>query len=112
MDNAITPHEEKVAQLVDKIEKKVLEFKASKGVVETTDDALVSDLMLTTAHEEVTSMDNSIKQLKENVATISQEAKDKLKQMKVTEKNIHESYVRSTKGNTFVRVTTVEIESY
>ena len=79
LDNAITPHEEKVAQLVDKIEKKVLEFKASKGVVETMDDALVSDLMLSTAQEEVTSMDNSIKQLKENVTTISQEAKDKLK---------------------------------
>ena len=41
--------------------------------------------MLSTAQEEVTSMDNSIKQLKESVTTISQEAKDKLKKMKVAE---------------------------
>ena len=71
--------------MVDKIEKKVLEFKASKGVIETTEDSLVSDIMLTTAQEEVTNMDNSIKELKENFATISQQAKDKLKQMKIAD---------------------------
>jgi hypothetical protein len=82
---AISPHEEKVAQLVDTIETKVKGFKSSKGVIEDTEDSLVSDIMLTTSQEEVTNMDNSIKQLKAQFAIISQEAKDKFKQMKIAE---------------------------
>ena len=83
--NAISPHEEKVAHLVDQVEKKVKGFKSSKGVIEDTEDSLVTDAMLTVAQEEVTSMDESIKELKARFATISQEAKDKLNQMKLAD---------------------------
>ena len=85
LDNAINPHEEKVVEMVDQIEKKVLGFKSSKGVIEDTEDSLVTDIMLTTAQEEVTNMDNIIKELKAQFAIISQEAKDKLNQMKLAE---------------------------
>ena len=83
--NAISPHEEKVAHLVDQVEKKVSGFKSSKGVIEDTEDSFVSDAMLSAAQEEVTNMDNSIKELKAQFATISQEAQDKLSQMKTAD---------------------------
>jgi hypothetical protein len=85
LDNTINPHQEKVAQLVDRIEKKVIGFKASKGVIEDTEDPLVTDIMLTTAQEEVANMDSSLKELKETFGIISQEAKDKMKQMQIAE---------------------------
>ena len=83
--NAISPHEEKVAHLVDQVEKKVKGFKSSKGVIEDTEDSLVTAEMLSVAQEEVTNMDESIKALKAQFATISQEAKDKLSQMKIAD---------------------------
>ena len=35
LDNLIQPHQEKIAELVNSIEKKVTEFKSSHGVVES-----------------------------------------------------------------------------
>ena len=47
--NAISPHEEKVAHLFDQVEKKMKGIKSSKGVIEDTEDSLVTDAMLTAA---------------------------------------------------------------
>ena len=79
----VSPYEDKVAHLVDQLEKKVKGFTSSKAVIEDTEDPLVTAEMLSTAQEEVTNMDASIKALEAQFATISQEAKDKLAQMKV-----------------------------
>ena len=79
--NAVSPHENKVAHLVDQLEKKVQSFQSSKGVIESTEDSLVTAEMLTAAQEEVITMDESIKTLKAQFAIISQEATDKLTQM-------------------------------
>ena len=83
--NAISPHEEKVAHLVDQVEKKMKGFKSSKGVIEDTEDSLVTDAMLAAAQDEVTNMDKSIKELKARFATVLQEAKDKLSQLKTAD---------------------------
>ena len=56
-------------------------FQTSKGVIESTEDSLVTAEMLTAAQEEVITMDESIKTLKAQFAIISQEATDKLRQM-------------------------------
>ncbi len=80
---AVSPYEDKVAHLVDQLEKKVKGFTSSKAVIEDTEDPLVTAEMLSAAQEEVTNMDESIKALEAQFATISQEAKDKLAQMKV-----------------------------
>ena len=80
---AVSPYEDKVAHLVDQLEKKVKGFTSSKAVIEDTEDPLVTAEMLSAAQEEVTNMDASIKALEAQFATISQEAKDKLAQMEV-----------------------------
>ena len=77
------PHQVKIAQLVDDIDKKVTEFKASHGVVDSAEDPLVSNIMLTTAQEEVVRMDRSIAELKETFTKTTQEATDKLAQKKL-----------------------------
>ena len=61
----IQPHQEKIAALVDSIEKKVTEFKASHGVVESTEDPLVTTIMLRTAEECVETIDSNLVELKE-----------------------------------------------
>jgi hypothetical protein len=79
--NEVSPHESKVAHLVDELEQKVKSFTSSKEVVESTEDSLVTAELLSTAQEEVTHMDESITALKAQFATISRAAKDKLRQM-------------------------------
>ena len=83
LDNLMQPHQVKIAQLVDDIDKKVTELKASHGVVDSTEDPLVTQIMLTTAQEEVTRMDHSLAKLKETFRKTAQEATDKLAQKKL-----------------------------
>ena len=61
------------------------EFKASYGVVESTEDPLVTNIMLTIAQEEVIGMDRNLAELKEKFRQTTQEAKDKLQQKKLGE---------------------------
>ena len=49
LDKLMQPHQVKIAELVDSNDKKVTEFKASHGVVDSTEDPLVTNIMLTTA---------------------------------------------------------------
>jgi cell division protein ZapA (FtsZ GTPase activity inhibitor) len=81
-DKMVQPYQEQIAQLVDTVEKKVAEFKSSKDVIDTTDDPLVTDIMLTTAQETVTDMDKDLAELKATFQKTSQEAKEKLQKKK------------------------------
>ena len=78
LNNLIQPHQVKITELVDSIEKKVTEFKASHGVAESTEDPLVTTIMLTIAHECVAGMDSNLAKHKEKFRQTAQEAKDKL----------------------------------
>ena len=53
-------------------------------MVDSTKDPLVTTIMLTTAQECVEGMDASLKELKEKFNNTSQEAKEKLKQKKLS----------------------------
>ena len=78
----LQPYQEEIAELVDSVEKKVIEFTSSKGVIDTTEDPLITDVMLTEAQDCVTTMDRDIAALKEKFQKTSQEAKEKLQKKK------------------------------
>ena len=78
----LQPYQEEVAKLVDTIEKKVKEFTQSKGVIDTTEDPLITDVMLATAQDCVAVMDKDITQLKAKFQKTSQDAKEKLQKKK------------------------------
>jgi hypothetical protein len=78
----VQPYQEEIAQLVDTMETKVAEFKSSKDVIDSTEDPLITDIMLTTAQDTVTEMDQDLAKLKAQFQKTSQEAKEKLQKKK------------------------------
>ena len=78
----IQPYQEEITELVDTVEKKANEFTSSKGVIETIEDPLITDVMLSAAQECVAGMDQDISKLKEKFQKTLQEAKEKLQKKK------------------------------
>ena len=60
----LQPYQEQIAELIEEVENKVKEFKSSKGVIDTTEDPLITQVMLTAAQDCVTTMDQDIEKLK------------------------------------------------
>ena len=76
----LEPYQEKIAELVDAVEQKVKEFTTSKSEIDSTEDPLISQVMLEAAQDCVEAMDKDVAGLREIFARTSQEAKEKLQQ--------------------------------
>ena len=88
----IQPHQEQITELVDEVEKKVIEFTSRKGVINSTEDPLITDVMLSAAQECVAGMDTDLGKLKEKFQKTSQEVKDKLQKKKATPSGLGTSH--------------------
>ncbi len=80
----LQPYQEQIAEFVEEVDNKLKEFNSSKGVIDTTEDPLITQVMLIAAQDCVTTMDQDITKLKEKFQKISQEAKEKLQKKKAT----------------------------
>ena len=78
----LQPYQEQITELVDAVEKKVKEFTASKSVIDSTEDPMISQVMLVAAQYYVEPMDKDVAGLKERFTRTLQEAKEKLQQEK------------------------------
>ena len=78
----LQPYQENITELIEEVENKVKEFKSSKGVIDTIEDPLITQVMLTAAQDCVATMDQYIVKLKEKFQKTSQEAKEKLQKKK------------------------------
>ena len=61
----IQPYQEQIIDLVDAIEQKVKEFTASKSVIDSTEDPMISQVMLVAAQDCVEAMEKDVTGLKE-----------------------------------------------
>ena len=68
--------------MVDAVEQKVKEFTASKSEIDSTEDPMITQVMLEAAQDRVEDMDKDIAGLKERFAKTLQEAKEKLQKEK------------------------------
>ena len=66
--------------MVDAVEKKFKKFTTSKIEIDSTEDPLISQVMLEAAQDCVEAMDKDVVGLRERFARTSQEAKEKLQQ--------------------------------
>ena len=77
-NNMLQPYQEQITELVDAVEKKVKDFTASKSVIDSTEDPMISQVMLVAAQDCVEAMDKDVIGLKERFERTSREAKEKL----------------------------------
>ena len=56
-NNMLQPYQEQIAKLVDTVEKKVKEFTTRKSVIDSTEDPMISQVMLEVAQDCVKAMD-------------------------------------------------------
>ena len=78
----LQPYQEQITELVDVIEQKVKEFTASKSEIDSTEDPLISQVMLEATQDCFKAMDKDVTGLRERFTRTSQEAKEKLQQEK------------------------------
>ena len=78
----LQPYQEQITELVDAVEKKVKEFTARKGVIDSTEDPMISQVMLEAAQDRVEDMGKYVAGLRDRFARTLQEAKEKLQQEK------------------------------
>ena len=71
-------YQEQITKLVDAVEQKVKEFTASKSVIDSTEDPMISQVMLEAAQDCVKAMDKDVAGLRERFTRTSQEAKENL----------------------------------
>ena len=81
-NNLPQPYQEQITELVDAVEQKVKEFTASKSVIDSTKDPMISQVMLEAAQDCIEAMDKDVAGLKEIFARTSQEAKETLQKKK------------------------------
>ena len=74
----LQPYLEQIAELVDAVEKKVKEFTASKCEIYSTEDPMITQVMLEVAQDCVEDMDKDVIGLRERFTRTSLEAKEKL----------------------------------
>ena len=75
-------YQEQITELVDAVEQKVKVFTASKSEIDSTEDPMITQVMLEVAQACVDDMDKDIAGLKERFTKTSQEAKEMLQQKK------------------------------
>ena len=75
-------YQEQIAELVDAVEQKDKEFTTSKSEIDSTEDPLISQVMLEAAQYCVKAMDKDVTGLRERFVRTSQESKEKLQQEK------------------------------
>ena len=76
------PYQEQIAELVDAVDHTVKEFTTRKSEIDSTEDPLISQVMLEVAQDYVEAMDKYVTGLRERFARTSQEAKEKLQKEK------------------------------
>ena len=81
-NNMLQSYQEQIAELVDAVEQKVKEFTASKIEIDSTEDPMITQVMLEAAQDCVEAMDKDVAGLRERFAKTSQEAKEKLQKEK------------------------------
>ena len=64
----LQPYQEQITELVDMVEQKVKEFTASKSEIDSTEDPLISQVMLEGAQDYVEAMDKDVVGLRERFA--------------------------------------------
>ena len=74
----LQPYQEQIAELVDAVEQKVKELTTSKSEIDSTEDPMISQVMLKAAQDCVEAMDKDVAGLRERFVRTSQEAKEKL----------------------------------
>ena len=77
-NNLLQPYQEQIVKLVDAVEQKVKEFTTSKSEIDSTDNPMITQVMLEAAQYCVEDMEKYITGLKERFAKTSQEAKEML----------------------------------
>ena len=75
-------YQEQIVELVDVVEQKIKEFTASKSEIDSTEDPMITQVMLEAAQDCVEDMGKDIAWLKEIFTKTSQEAKEMLQQKK------------------------------
>ena len=81
-NSLLQPYEEQITELVDAVDQKVKDFTASKSEIDSTEDPMISQVMLEVAQDYVEAMDKEVAGLRERFARTSQESKEKLQQEK------------------------------
>ena len=78
----LQPYPEQITELVNVVEQKVKEFTSRKSEIDSTEDPLISQVMLEVAQDCVEAMDKDVVGLREIFARTSQEDKEKLQKEK------------------------------
>ena len=78
----LQPYQEQITELVDAVEQKVKEFNTRKSKIDSTEDPMITQVMLEVAQDCVEAMDKEVVGLQERFIRTSQEAKEKLQQEK------------------------------
>ena len=84
LNKMIQPYIEQRSELAKKVQKKVKEFNTTESVVYSTEDAMVTKVMLEVAQQCIETIDSYVVSLKDEFLKTSQEAKEKLQKKKPT----------------------------
>ena len=76
-------YQEQIAELVDAVEQKVKEFTTSKSEIDSTEDPLISQVILEATQDCVEAMDKDVTGIRERFTRTSQESKEKLQKEKL-----------------------------
>ena len=60
LNNMLQPYREQITELVDAVEQKVKEFTTNKSEIDSTEDPLISQVMLEVAQDCVEAMNNEV----------------------------------------------------
>ena len=82
INDLLQPYQEQIAEIVDTVEQKVMEFTATRNEIDAAEDSNISQAMLDSAQERVKEMQNEVAGLRDKFNKASQEAKEKLQQEK------------------------------
>ena len=78
INDLLQPYQEKIAEIVDTVEQKVMEFMATRNEIDAAEDSGISQAMLDSAQERVVAMEKEVAGLRDKFQRTSQEAKEKL----------------------------------
>ena len=70
-NSLLQPYEEQIAELVDAVEQKVKEFTTSKSEIDSTEDPMITQVMLEAAQDYVEAMDKDVAGLRERFTRTS-----------------------------------------
>ena len=70
-NNLLQPYQEQITELVDAVEKKVKEFTTSKSEIDSTENPMITQVMLEAAQDRVEAMDKDVLGLRERFVRTS-----------------------------------------